>query len=180
MAAHRGHRACPRGGGGPQPAGLGLAGARREDRHRGIVDVQVVAGENVAGEGVDQRLQRRCYGSDPTTGSRSPGSPGPQSVHGSRWDLGYEGTTRRRPRTLHIGRPSTDVRLEAKLSDAMTKARAMQRGGVAPMARTPARKAGVLDRDVLLPVRDGLPAGVKEITRSKSRRAMRRDAAYYA
>src|SRR5882757_1757617 len=32
---------------GPQPAGLGLAGARREDRHRGIVDVQVVAGENL-------------------------------------------------------------------------------------------------------------------------------------
>src|SRR5271167_3051062 len=42
---------------GPQPAGLGLAGARREDWHRGVVDVQSVAGEDVAGEGVDQRLQ---------------------------------------------------------------------------------------------------------------------------
>jgi hypothetical protein len=29
---------------GPQPAGLGLAGARREDRHRRVVDVQRVAG----------------------------------------------------------------------------------------------------------------------------------------
>ena len=44
---------------GPQPAGLGLAGARRQDRHRCVVDVQGVAGEDVGGEGVDQRLQRR-------------------------------------------------------------------------------------------------------------------------
>jgi hypothetical protein len=32
---------------GPQPAGLGLAGARRQDRHRRIVDVQIVAGEDL-------------------------------------------------------------------------------------------------------------------------------------
>jgi len=38
--------------------------------------VQVVAGENVAGEGVDQRLQRRRLWLRPNrTGSRSPGSP---------------------------------------------------------------------------------------------------------
>jgi hypothetical protein len=51
---------------GPQSAGLGLAGARREDRHRGVVDVQSVAGEDVGGEDVDQRLQHRRCGSDPT------------------------------------------------------------------------------------------------------------------
>src|SRR5271168_454923 len=51
---------------GPQPAGLGLAGARREDRHRGVVDVQRVTGEDIGGEAVDQRLQRRRCGSDPT------------------------------------------------------------------------------------------------------------------
>src|SRR5580704_19715345 len=34
---------------GPQPARLGLAGARCEDRHRGVVDVQGVTGEDVGG-----------------------------------------------------------------------------------------------------------------------------------
>ena len=50
---------------GPQPAGLGLAGAWREHRHRGIVDMQSVAGQHVGRQGVDQRLQRRRCGSDP-------------------------------------------------------------------------------------------------------------------
>src|SRR5436305_11261393 len=35
---------------GPQPAGLGLAGARRQNRHRGVVDMQSVAGQDVGGE----------------------------------------------------------------------------------------------------------------------------------
>ena len=43
----------------PQPAGLGLAGARRQHRHRGVVNMQSVAGQDVGREGVDQRLQRR-------------------------------------------------------------------------------------------------------------------------
>ena len=50
---------------GPQPAGLGLTGARRQYRHRGVVDVQVVAGEDVGGESIDQRLQRCRRGPDP-------------------------------------------------------------------------------------------------------------------
>jgi hypothetical protein len=50
----------------PQPAGLGLAGTRRQDRHRGVVDVQGVTGEDVGGEDVDQRLQPRRCGADPT------------------------------------------------------------------------------------------------------------------
>jgi hypothetical protein len=41
---------------GPQPARLGLAGARRQDQHRRVVDVQSAAGEGVSGEGVDERL----------------------------------------------------------------------------------------------------------------------------
>ena len=50
---------------GPQPAGLGLAGARRQDRHRGVVDMQAVAGEDVGGERIDERLQRRRRRADP-------------------------------------------------------------------------------------------------------------------
>jgi hypothetical protein len=50
---------------GPQPARLGLAGARGQDRHRRVVDVQSVAGEDVSGERVDQRLQRRRRRPDP-------------------------------------------------------------------------------------------------------------------
>ena len=37
-----------------------------------------------------------------------------------------------------------------------------------PMARTPARKAGVLDRGALLPVRDGLSAGGRRIRTTSS------------
>src|SRR5215467_2640130 len=33
---------------GPQPAGLGLAGARRQYRHRGVVDMQRAASEDVS------------------------------------------------------------------------------------------------------------------------------------
>src|SRR5437763_16085856 len=38
----------------PQPPGLGFAGARRQYRHWGVVDVQGVAGEDVDGEGIDE------------------------------------------------------------------------------------------------------------------------------
>ena len=50
---------------GPQPSGLGLSVARRQDRHRGIVDMQSLAGDDLAREGVDQRLQRHRRSSDP-------------------------------------------------------------------------------------------------------------------
>jgi hypothetical protein len=51
---------------GPQPAGLGFTGTRRQYRHRCVVDMQRLAGEDVSGEGVDQRLQRRRRRPDPT------------------------------------------------------------------------------------------------------------------
>ena len=50
---------------GPQPAGLGLAGARRQHRHWSVVDMKDVAAEDVGSEGVDQRLQRRRRGTNP-------------------------------------------------------------------------------------------------------------------
>jgi hypothetical protein len=56
----------------PQSAGLGLAGARRQDRNRGVVDVQIVAGQDVGSEGIDKRLQHRRGRSDPTGQGRGP------------------------------------------------------------------------------------------------------------
>ena len=50
---------------GPQSAGLGLAGSRRQDRHRCVVDMQAVAGEDVGSEGVDQWFQQRRRRADP-------------------------------------------------------------------------------------------------------------------
>jgi hypothetical protein len=46
----------------PQPASLGLAGARRQYRHRRVVDMQGIGGHHLVGERVDQRLEsrRRC------------------------------------------------------------------------------------------------------------------------
>ena len=49
----------------PQPPGFGLAGARRQYRDRGVVDVQVVAGEDVGGQGIDQWLECRRRRPDP-------------------------------------------------------------------------------------------------------------------
>ena len=43
----------------PQAASLGLAGAWCQNRHRRVVDMQSVAAQEVSGERVDQRLQRR-------------------------------------------------------------------------------------------------------------------------
>ena len=51
---------------GPQPAGLGLAGAWRPHRHRRVVDMQGVGRHDLAGERGDQWLQRRRRGPDPT------------------------------------------------------------------------------------------------------------------
>jgi hypothetical protein len=50
---------------GPQPPGLGFARARRQHRHRRVVDVQGVASEGIGRQRVDQRLQRRRRGADP-------------------------------------------------------------------------------------------------------------------
>jgi len=49
----------------PQPAGLGLAGPRRQNRHRCIVNMKSVAGQHVGRKGVNQRLQRRRRRPDP-------------------------------------------------------------------------------------------------------------------
>jgi hypothetical protein len=68
---------------GPQPAGLGLTGTRRQDRHRCVVDMQRVAGEDVGSEGVDERLQRRGCGADPAGQGR-----GLQAHPGAGEDLG--------------------------------------------------------------------------------------------
>ncbi len=51
---------------GPQPSGLGLAGARRQHRHRRVVDVQHLRAHHLGGERVDQRRQRRRGRPDPT------------------------------------------------------------------------------------------------------------------
>jgi hypothetical protein len=50
---------------GPQSAGLGLAGTRRQHRHWGVVDMQGIADQDVGGEGVDQRFQQRRRRADP-------------------------------------------------------------------------------------------------------------------
>jgi hypothetical protein len=42
---------------GPQPAGLGFARARRQYRHRGVVDVECVAGDDIGRQRVDQGLE---------------------------------------------------------------------------------------------------------------------------
>ena len=55
---------------GPQPPGLGLAGARRQHRHRRVVDMQRVRGHHIGGKRVDQRLQRRRRRADPAGQSR--------------------------------------------------------------------------------------------------------------
>src|SRR5262245_64397995 len=44
---------------GPQPAGLGLAGAGREHRYWRVVDMQSIAVQDVGGEGVEPRLEGR-------------------------------------------------------------------------------------------------------------------------
>ena len=49
----------------PQPPGLRLAGARRQNRHRRIVNVQGLRSHDLGGEHVDQRLQRRRRRADP-------------------------------------------------------------------------------------------------------------------
>ena len=46
---------------GPQPAGLGLAGARRQRRYWRVVDIKGVAAEDVGSEGVDQ-----CFSAPPS------------------------------------------------------------------------------------------------------------------
>ena len=50
---------------GPQPPGLGLAGTRRQDRHRRVVDVQRLRTHHLGSKRVDQRLERRGRRADP-------------------------------------------------------------------------------------------------------------------
>ena len=55
---------------GPQPPGLGLAGARRQDWHRRVVDVQRLRAHRLGGERIDQRLERRGRRPDPARQGR--------------------------------------------------------------------------------------------------------------
>ena len=91
---------------GPQPPGLGLAGARRQHRHRRVVDMQGVGGHHIGGERVDQRLAAPPPSPRPSrTGSRSPGSrprgrrsrPGGRAADGRRtWTRRYAPAAPRR------------------------------------------------------------------------------------
>jgi hypothetical protein len=60
---------------GPQSAGFfGLASTWRQDRHRGVIDMKGIAGQDLGSERVDERLQRCRRGVNPSrTGSRFPG-----------------------------------------------------------------------------------------------------------
>jgi hypothetical protein len=49
----------------PEPSGLGLAGARRQHRHRRVVDMQGVRGHRLSGERINQRRQSRGRRTDP-------------------------------------------------------------------------------------------------------------------
>ena len=49
----------------PQPAGLGLAGARRQNRHRRVVGVQLLGRHDVVGSRLDQRCGQRRDLADP-------------------------------------------------------------------------------------------------------------------
>lgn len=49
----------------PEPPGLGLAAARIEHRHRGVVGMELGRAHDVAAQGLDQRLEQPCGAADP-------------------------------------------------------------------------------------------------------------------